>query len=115
MSRQYIEGAGFSLERLTDNVPQDGRYYLLQNAEIAGTFEREEDARRAYHDLCLSYWATLLASGDVRARVQAARGLLQRDRLNRTALETLAASGEPGERKYAAESLRRLTRTPMAA
>ena len=116
MSRQYIRGAGFSLERLTENVPQDGRYYLLQGNAILEVFDTQEDAHAAYVGLCYAYWNRMLGSDDLQMRLQAARGLLRRDRTHRSALEILAVHGDPKERGYAAESLRRLDRqAPMAS
>lgn len=110
MSRQYIEGSGFSLERLTERVPGDGRYYLLQDSQIAAVFDTHEEAQAAYHQLCQAYWGRMLRSEDIRLRLQAARGLLRRDRTHRPALEILAAHGDTRERSYAVESLRRLER-----
>jgi len=115
VSRQYIEGSGLSLERLTEGVPEDGRYYLLQDSKVVGVFDSQEEAQAAYHQLCLSYWNKMLVSEDPHARVKAARGLLRRNRTHRVALETLAAHGDPKERSYAAESLKRLDRQPPAA
>ncbi len=110
MSRQYIRGAEFSLERFTENVPEDGRYYLLRDGAVAEVFETNEEAQLAYHTLCLSYWSEMLANGDLQMRLQAARGLLCRNRQHRPALEALATFGEGKERMYAAESLKRMER-----
>jgi hypothetical protein len=116
VTRHYIEGAGFSLERLTENVPQDGRFYLLQDGKVAAAFDEEAEARRAYLERCFSYWTEMLGSGDVCARLRAARGILRRDRQHRVALQTLAAYGDPRERSFAADTLRRLDRPqPPAA
>ena len=110
MSKQYIDGAGFSLERFTEGVPQDGRYYLVRDSLVVEVYETQEEAQLAYHGLCLSYWSEMLLSQDMRARLQAARGLLRRDREHRIALETLATYGDTKEKNYAAESLKRLAR-----
>lgn len=115
MSRQYIDGADFSLERFTEAVPQDGRFYLIQDGAILEIFDSQEEAQVAYHHLCLAYWNRMLMSTDVRLRVKAARGLLRRDRKHRTALEILATHGDTKERNYAAESLKRLDRPPAEA
>jgi len=114
VSKQYIEGADFSLERFTESVPQDGRYYLLQGTRIAAVFDSPEEAHSYYHGLCLTYWTRMLGSDDIALRLQAARGLLRRDRGHRIALETLVAHGDTKERSYAAESLRRLDRQQLA-
>ncbi|MBI3944505.1 MAG: hypothetical protein HY321_01155 [Armatimonadetes bacterium] len=110
MSRQYITGSGFSLERLTEHVPQDGRFYLIQDGEVASVFDSQQEAQQAYHELCVAYWSRMLRSMDMDARIRAARGLLRRDRKHRAALETLATHGDPKERAYAAESLKRIAR-----
>lgn len=114
MSKQYIQGAEFSLERFTDRVPHDGRYYLLQGSEIAAVFDTAEEAQAHYRQLCFSYWTQMLGSEDPSLRLQAARGLLVRDRSHRPALETLAAYGDAKERAYATESLKRLERQRSA-
>jgi len=115
VSKQYIEGADFSLERFTDSVPQDGRYYILKDSQIAAVFDSQEEAQAYYKRLCLSYWTRMLGSDDLTLRLQAARGLLRRDRTHRPALETLATYGDSRESSYAAESLRRLERQQAAA
>ncbi|HEX3000106.1 MAG TPA: hypothetical protein VHR86_07710 [Armatimonadota bacterium] len=114
MSRQYIEGAGFSLERSTENVPEDGRYYLLRDGVIAAVFDNQDEAQLEYHQLCLSYWNQMLGSSDLDTRVKAARALLRRDRKNMSALSILASYGDTKEKNYASESIKRMERQQLA-
>ena len=41
--RIYAEGTGVSLERNTETVPDDDRYYLVKNGEIIGSFSSKKE------------------------------------------------------------------------
>ncbi len=44
MYRQYIEGVNISLEKGTENVPNDDRYHILKNSEIIFSHKNEKIA-----------------------------------------------------------------------
>lgn len=51
MFRQSFPDLGLSLERGTENVPDDGRYHLSIHGEIVESFGAERSALKAYETL----------------------------------------------------------------
>lgn len=51
MYRQFNERAGISIEQGTGKVPDDGKYYVLQDGEIVGTFKSLKKAEGTYKKL----------------------------------------------------------------
>lgn len=48
MYRQTIEGLGLSIEEGTDNVPGDGRYYVIEVGSMGKGYRTLRDAHRHY-------------------------------------------------------------------
>lgn len=48
MYRQYISEIGLSLEQDTPSTLQDGKYYLILNGEILGSYNSQKKATEAY-------------------------------------------------------------------
>jgi hypothetical protein len=48
--RQYLPDLDLALERGTNRVPSDGRWYLLKGDEIVGRFRKKADAQFAWRD-----------------------------------------------------------------
>lgn len=46
----FIESIGLSLEKGTGDVPNDGRYYLVVDGEIIGSWKSEKEALKAYRE-----------------------------------------------------------------
>jgi hypothetical protein len=51
MYRQTIPGYNVSIEEGTENVPKDGRYYVLKDNQIVGKFTNLKRAREKYLQL----------------------------------------------------------------
>lgn len=51
MYRQFNERAGISIEQGTGKVPDDGKYYVLQDGEIVGSFKSLKEAEETYRKL----------------------------------------------------------------
>lgn len=49
--KQYVPGLGISLERGTDEVPNDGRYHVTRNGEVVASFRSQSAALRRYKEL----------------------------------------------------------------
>lgn len=63
--RQTQPAIGLSLERLTDAVPRDGAYYLLQDGEIVARYGSLKAAKAAWDDaLAASGWTPPKATID---------------------------------------------------
>lgn len=48
--KQYIKEAGLSLEKETENVPDDGRYHLRKSGEIIASFKTLQQGLKRYKD-----------------------------------------------------------------
>jgi hypothetical protein len=48
MYRQYISEIGLSLEQDTPSTPKDGKYYLIVNGRILGSYNSQKRATEAY-------------------------------------------------------------------
>lgn len=53
--RQSFPAANLSLERATENVPDDGRCHLIVNGEIVKSFRSEKAAQAEYQTLRRAY------------------------------------------------------------
>jgi hypothetical protein len=51
MYRQYISEIGLSLEQDTPSTPQDGKYYLILNGKILGSYNSQKRATEAYRKI----------------------------------------------------------------
>ena len=49
--RQYIPDLDLSIERYTEAVPSDGKYHVLRNGEIFGSFRYLKQAQDAFRKL----------------------------------------------------------------
>jgi hypothetical protein len=103
-----IEGADFSLEANTENVPRDGRYYVLQEGQITFSSQQLGDARELYEQLCDSYWRTMMASPDRKERIAAARGVLSHVPDDAAALAELSKSSDTRDQRTAATARQRI-------
>jgi len=48
--KHYIPDIGLSIEKNTENVPQDGKYHLLHNGQILQTFKTLKQAEAAFKE-----------------------------------------------------------------
>jgi hypothetical protein len=115
--RRGLEDADFSLEANTDAVPNDGRYYILQEGEVALATEDFQEALAEYNRLCGDFWRGRLHDPSPQIRVAAAWGLLGLDPTDRLAISIITQHGTPQEckRLQQAQSRRRALRSRMAA
>lgn len=51
MYRQRFPALALSLERGTEDVPDDGRYHLVVHGEVVESFPRERPATTAYEEM----------------------------------------------------------------
>jgi hypothetical protein len=49
--RQVLPDLDLAIERFTENVPDDGRWYLLRGGEIAGRFSSLKAAQGAWREI----------------------------------------------------------------
>lgn len=49
--RQAVPRLGLSLERGTEDVPDDGRFHVVRDGTVVYTSEKEKDALRHYREL----------------------------------------------------------------
>lgn len=49
--KHYIPDIGLSIEKNTENVPHDGKYYLLRDGQIVGAFRTLKKAELAFREL----------------------------------------------------------------
>ena len=49
--RQYIPHLGLSIELLTEAVPSDGKYHVVRNGEIVGSFRSLKQAQAIFRQL----------------------------------------------------------------
>lgn len=96
--RRWIEDSDFSLEANTPAVPNDDRFYVLEASEIRLGTSDFADATALYETLCVAYWEGRLASGDLPARLLAARGLFRHDHDHPLAGELLTRQGDDRDR-----------------
>lgn len=115
--RRAVEGATFTLEANTENVPQDGRFYLLENGKVIFESDDFQEALSRYNELCRAYWQERLESDIIPVRVAAAWGLLGLDPNDKVAINVIQTDGTPQERKRLeqAQSRRRALRGRQAA
>lgn len=97
--RRGLEGASFSLEANTENVPADGRFYLLADGKIILGTDDFEEATREYHALCREHWKKRLDHQDTAVRIAAAWGLLGLDVNDKLAQSVIQQDGTAQERK----------------
>lgn len=49
--KHFVPGAGLSIERYTEAVPKDGKYYLLRDGEITHVFKSLKPAERKFRQM----------------------------------------------------------------
>jgi hypothetical protein len=55
--RQVFPSAKLSLERATDNVPKDGRFHVILNGTVVGSYRSLKSAQTKYQKLRTEYLA----------------------------------------------------------
>jgi len=115
--RRALQNADFSLEANTENVPADGRFYILQGGEIQMAAQEFSEALAEYNRLCRDFWRSRLDHATPQVRVAAAWGMLSLDSGDKTAITVITEDGTPQERKRLeqAQSRRRALRARTAA
>ena len=115
--KRGLEGANFTLQANTEEVPADGRFYVTQDGEILLATEDFEEATTEYHRLCKDFWKERLEHSTPKVRVSAAWGLLGLDSTDKTAQAVITTDGTAQERKRLeqAQSRRRALRSRMGA
>lgn len=110
--KRGLQGADFTLEANTENVPADGRYYLTQGGQITLETADFQEAVTEYNRLCRDFWAARLHDPQTPIRVAAAWGLLSLDATDKEAQAVIVEFGTPQERKRLeqAQSRRRALR-----
>lgn len=63
MFRQTITGLGLSIEEGTDNVPHDGRYYVIEAGVAGRSYHTLRDANRHYEARKVALRAVATAAG----------------------------------------------------
>ncbi len=107
------DGANFSLEANTENVPADGRFYVLDSGNVVLASESFAEATARYYELCSGFWETRLTDENPAVRLRAAWGLLGIDATNKQAVQVINDDGSPQEKKRLeqAQSRRRALRS----
>jgi hypothetical protein len=100
-----IDGADFSLEANTPQVPADRAYYVLRRGEIIFRSEAYPEALARYQELCLAHWESQL--DDETTRLNAARGLYALDAQHPRAVAILKADGDAGDHRRLAQAAQR--------
>lgn len=100
-----IDGANFSLEANTPQVPADRAYYVLQAGQIIFRSEAYPEALSRYQELCQAYWESQLE--DETTRLNAARGLYALDAQHPRAVAILKADGDAGDHRRLAQAAQR--------
>lgn len=115
--KRALAGATFSLQAQTEEVPDDGRFYILNEGKVALATEDFQEALTEYNRLCKDFWNGRTDSEDIPTRVQAAWGLLGLDPSDKEAQAIIQRDGTPQERKRLeqAQSRRRALRSRAAA
>lgn len=90
-----IEGADFSLQANTDDVPEVGHFYLLRNGVVLHKSKTLGSAEAAYKTLCREFWEDGLTSESVPARMASAWGLLSSDPEHVAATQVVQRDGSP--------------------
>ena len=110
--KRGLEGATFTLEANTENVPADGRFYILENDEVALATADFQEAITEYNRRCREFWTERLESEVTQTRIAAAWGLLGLDATNKQAQAVIVRDGSPQEKKRLdqAQSRRRALR-----
>lgn len=49
--KHFVPHAGLSIERYTDAVPKDGKYYLIRNGEITHVFKSRKLAEQRFREM----------------------------------------------------------------
>jgi hypothetical protein len=64
--KRYIPGIRLSLVKGTGNVPNDGKYYVLQNEKIIASFRSQKEADKRFEELVVEsgYKANVSAKGE---------------------------------------------------
>jgi hypothetical protein len=116
--KRGLQGANFTLEARTESVPDDDKYYVLQDGEILLETAEFAEATARYNELCREFWKVRLADPVPQVRVAAAWGLLGLEPTDKNAITVITEDGTPQERKRLeqAQSRRRALRgrTPSA-
>lgn len=110
--KRGLQGATFSLEANTESVPSDGRYYVLEEGEVALATEDFQEALTEYNRRCKEFWDSRLESEDTQVRVAAAWGILSLDPTDKDAQAVIHRDGTAQEKKRLeqAQSRRRAMR-----
>ncbi len=115
--RRCLDGADFSIQANTEDVPADGRFYVMQAGEVVMASEDFEEATTAYHKLCNDFWRVRLEDDSLPVRIAAAWGILGLDSADKTAIAVITRDGSAQERKRLdqAQSRRRALRSRAQA
>jgi hypothetical protein len=107
--RRHLEGANFSLEVNTENVPEPGQYFVLSEGAVVLRTSDAGSAETAYQELCHAFWESRLESQDPRVRRMSALGLLGQDPDHQAAGAVIRAEGSAADqaRVQRASSARR--------
>ena len=54
--RQAIPDLNLSIEKATDKVPNDGKYHVLRNEEVLGSFRSLKQAQELYRKIVQESW-----------------------------------------------------------
>ena len=93
--RRSLDGADFSLEANTENVPDEGKFYVMRAGKVVVGSEDFDEATNAYHALCRDFWMERLESESIPIRVSAAWGLLGLDSADKNAIAVITRDSRP--------------------
>jgi hypothetical protein len=88
----------------TEDVPSDGRYYVLRGGEVVLATAEFPEALAEYNRLCRDFWLSRLEDPQPKIRIAAAWGLLSLDSSDRNAIAVITRDGSPQERKRLEQS-----------
>lgn len=97
--RRQLQSGDFSLEANTDDVPEDGHFYVLQAGRVVSCSDDFGSAEGVYLGLCRDHWRSHLASSSPSERMASAWGLLGLEPTDADAVQVIEQDGTPEDRK----------------
>lgn len=113
--RRSLRGGDFSLEKSTEDVPDDGLYYLIKKGKVKYTSEDFRETLTEYYKLCEVWWKKQIKSSDPDEQKRGALGLLNLDVNNEIAADVLKECGTAADMKRLEQARNRARHAAMKA
>jgi hypothetical protein len=97
--KQGIERAALSIEQDTENVPNDGKFYVLHEGSIKGNYRALKQAQAKYKEILESLNLPPLEGQSAEERAAAVSRMQARIAVDQSAMETFAAAKRRNVRK----------------